>query len=1076
MKIKLLSLILILLTTSLFSQNIDIVNEDEGVSKDSYSNKNENITIPLHTVTSDGISIPIFLSYSTSGMKINDIPSSVGFGWTLYAGGEITKTINHLVDENEKGWLFVEGDNQYVNSCGTDPQEPLSTGVLKDLFKNVDSEPDFFNVIISNGDYLNYIYSRRNYDKGVILNQNGNFYGNNIETDIDLLKQYDFKDNNQFYENNNDADIKITNKEGVTYSFRKGLSRIIPYAAKRDQRNRIDSTEVKNYYLHKVSASHSSSNIEFNYIDNRVNKYIRHTKAMRYQTNSELHTPPSYNDPINTRGYIDDVVIEDVSRREITQIKTPKERIEFIYHNKTYHPGSIEIPNVNGSFQFEHFVKSQSMKFLREIKIYDYKNNYRGGYYFVYTKSEQEDDKREGALKIKQILKKGINGSLYVFKEFDYFDTLTGNSPANTTSGYYSATSAAQDVFGYPNGETYNGQGSNLLTELQGNNRMPNVDELKKGMLKSIKNSDGGILEYNYTENSFGDMYFGGLLLNSIRAYNHKGELVERTQYEYFDPQGFGLPIYDPSPYIPPNIPNNVYEEGFFDHQTQMHHAWQTYFTRRDNNSLCQNKPYMSYYNISNIPFGLSKNIPTLYSYYQGMQIGNEPLINNGFYYSRIKEIKNNIHNNQNEKGYTLKFYRPTFFGKQLDKKLERIEYYNSKDIKIKEQIFDYDFVIKSETDAFNFKNNHNTNGYSYRVENFKIYELINVLRSVEENTFDNYTGAFLLNNKSNYSYLSYSDYYGDYVDYTSLKETTKSQNGEVYKKIENKYLREYQHIQNFPNLVNNVNPSIEKNIWRKMDAEWVLNSSTVTSLYDTYKPQEIRVILGNSSTNTYYKEGDFTSSHYDETSVELISADTDDIVSYSYNENQKIKAEIDEKNRITKVYQRSNEYGGFYVDAILTTREPYTYEDNFFLKKSFENPEEANVQKFNKAFSGDYVFDGSSINLGTFPNKYIVSFWAYKENQWYFHEFEHQGGNLTLVKPSDVNYLDEIIVKPKYSSIVSFTHRPLFARTSTLNEKGEGERIEYDVFGRPLFLFDRNKNVIKEFRYNSINLEILRD
>ncbi len=51
------------------------------------------ISIPLHTVTSRDISLPITLSYHASGIKVAQEASWVGLGWALQAGGVITRTI-----------------------------------------------------------------------------------------------------------------------------------------------------------------------------------------------------------------------------------------------------------------------------------------------------------------------------------------------------------------------------------------------------------------------------------------------------------------------------------------------------------------------------------------------------------------------------------------------------------------------------------------------------------------------------------------------------------------------------------------------------------------------------------------------------------------------------------------------------------------------------------------------------------------------------------------------------------------------------------------------------------------------
>src|SRR4051812_5001552 len=53
-----------------------------------------NISIPLYTVKSGNITIPIVLQYHASGIRVNESASWVGMGWSLEAGGVINKRVN----------------------------------------------------------------------------------------------------------------------------------------------------------------------------------------------------------------------------------------------------------------------------------------------------------------------------------------------------------------------------------------------------------------------------------------------------------------------------------------------------------------------------------------------------------------------------------------------------------------------------------------------------------------------------------------------------------------------------------------------------------------------------------------------------------------------------------------------------------------------------------------------------------------------------------------------------------------------------------------------------------------------
>ena len=56
--------------------------------------------VPLYEVQAEnGHSVPIQLAYNTRGVRVNDIASSVGLGWSLSAGGSITRVMRDEPDE-----------------------------------------------------------------------------------------------------------------------------------------------------------------------------------------------------------------------------------------------------------------------------------------------------------------------------------------------------------------------------------------------------------------------------------------------------------------------------------------------------------------------------------------------------------------------------------------------------------------------------------------------------------------------------------------------------------------------------------------------------------------------------------------------------------------------------------------------------------------------------------------------------------------------------------------------------------------------------------------------------------------
>lgn len=111
-----------------------------------------NISIPLFTAKGRTLELPIVLSYHASGIRVEDIGGWIGMGWSLEAGGVITRTVRGTVDERPDGY-FNTGHRLY------EPQNwPTPTAAFVDEIQNgyVDAEPDqfFFNFAGRSGEIV----------------------------------------------------------------------------------------------------------------------------------------------------------------------------------------------------------------------------------------------------------------------------------------------------------------------------------------------------------------------------------------------------------------------------------------------------------------------------------------------------------------------------------------------------------------------------------------------------------------------------------------------------------------------------------------------------------------------------------------------------------------------------------------------------------------------------------------------------------------------------------------------------------------------------------------------------------
>jgi len=92
------------------------------------------VSIPLYEIKEGSLTLPLSLSYNTGGSKVADMASWVGLGFSLNAGGCISRTVYGLPDENRRtNPSFILPDF-------------LSPGQAKEelMAANVDYQPDVF--------------------------------------------------------------------------------------------------------------------------------------------------------------------------------------------------------------------------------------------------------------------------------------------------------------------------------------------------------------------------------------------------------------------------------------------------------------------------------------------------------------------------------------------------------------------------------------------------------------------------------------------------------------------------------------------------------------------------------------------------------------------------------------------------------------------------------------------------------------------------------------------------------------------------------------------------------------------
>ncbi|RFM27653.1 SpvB/TcaC N-terminal domain-containing protein [Deminuibacter soli] len=63
-----------------------------------------NVSVPLYTIQSRFLSHPISMNYASNGIKVDELASNVGLGWSLSCGGVISRTVLGVPDEKRAAY------------------------------------------------------------------------------------------------------------------------------------------------------------------------------------------------------------------------------------------------------------------------------------------------------------------------------------------------------------------------------------------------------------------------------------------------------------------------------------------------------------------------------------------------------------------------------------------------------------------------------------------------------------------------------------------------------------------------------------------------------------------------------------------------------------------------------------------------------------------------------------------------------------------------------------------------------------------------------------------------------------
>jgi len=524
------------------------------------------INIPLYNLQVKDFELPVSLSYHSKGMKVDETASNVGMGWSLNAGGVITRSVKGFPDDYKapacgpsnyddcRNGLFYSGKNThdinltdiYNNTLSnldysfthlfsryfeiTYCDHPQITCLISQL---EDTEPDIF--------YFNFCGHQGKFVFEVI---------NGVRT-IRLMPHQDLKISYSFDSNHGIIEFKVTDNNGIIYTFsaqelteyrvvNNGWGVTNPYE---DGMNwaipPVGYSAIQyhsSWYLSKIETPLGSS-IDLSY---ETESYLIHNEGpeltmLRHTGSDSTYNPNTGPVLSSSLGKVTDIMVG----KRLSRIETTDIRIDFQTgpdRQDVIQSPSNKAKPING---LTVYYKRPLGQPLKRICRWAFSQTH-----FLTNMGSTALDKR---LFLQSIRRYGAtNDSYEPSTVFEYKYTIyTGNSEhwlpqrmgkSQDLWGYYNAAPANNTyipaLYIYP--DMYNDSRRfsvyrrHLHTGreyyLPGADRLPNRHFMDIGMLTRVKHPTGGHTTYEYEPHIFQDdnevFSGGGLRIKKITKYD----------------------------------------------------------------------------------------------------------------------------------------------------------------------------------------------------------------------------------------------------------------------------------------------------------------------------------------------------------------------------------------------------------------------------------------------------------------------------------------------------------------------------------------------------------------------------
>lgn len=438
------------------------------------------LSFTLYTAVAGDIKIPISISYDASGIRYDDVPSSVGLKWSLQAGGEISRSINGRPDEQ----FYFANAHKY------------SQDIFSSWNMYTDSAHSFFKDVTQNlkdisQDQYSYTYSGRS----------GQFFFRNNKL-WDSESPYTTKIEADNFTGFNNLIITEENGNKAYFGDQKEEGSFVEYTGLGYTTPDVPTEGATAWKLNKLKSYTSQEALfEYDTVNYAVSKVLSHAYVYRQ---------PVEPDPLR---YSCNCGSSDISESSVNinylvyipkKITTPLEEVDFYYSRN------------NGLSIYKKRLDSIIVKDrINQVRVKKFVFKY-GAYSSV------------NLLRLDQVWSMGTNNDSLLVAGFHY-----------NSGSIAGMSSLGRDIFNYNNGasNTYLISTSNVNYPYTSASRGI-TSSVNNGNIDSVFYNTGGRAAFFFSPNQIGDTCGPGVKVDSIKYYNNDYKLASSLEYNYADMKG----------------------------------------------------------------------------------------------------------------------------------------------------------------------------------------------------------------------------------------------------------------------------------------------------------------------------------------------------------------------------------------------------------------------------------------------------------------------------------------------------------------------------------------------------------